>query len=75
MPPTTPASLFPHQREAVDAARKTLAQSSRATAVMPCGTGKTRVGAEVAHHLEAAGEGHRLGRFLQIIGSLVDVCR
>lgn len=52
--------LFPHQREAVDATCKVLADTSRTTGVLPCGTGKTRVGAEVAHQVAAAGRGQRL---------------
>ncbi|MEV0934290.1 Helicase associated domain protein [Streptomyces phaeochromogenes] len=52
--------LFPHQNEAVDATCKVLANTSRTTGVLPCGTGKTRVGAEVAHRIAAAGQGQRL---------------
>ncbi|MGW0883261.1 Helicase associated domain protein [Streptomyces sp. NPDC002671] len=53
-------ALFPHQSEAADAACKVLSATSRATGVLPCGTGKTRVGAEVAHRVAAAGQGQRL---------------
>ncbi|WP_405824350.1 DEAD/DEAH box helicase family protein [Streptomyces sp. NBC_00838] len=58
--PRTPPSLFPHQREAVDVLTKCLTQSARVTAVMACGTGKTRVGAEVAGRIAKTGSGHRL---------------
>ncbi|MCX4681480.1 Helicase associated domain protein [Streptomyces sp. NBC_01433] len=44
----TPPPLWPHQREAVAAATAELAIASRATVVMACGTGKTRVESEVA---------------------------
>jgi superfamily II DNA or RNA helicase len=53
-------SLRPHQWEAVEALCKTLAEAERATAVMACGTGKTRVGAEVAHLLARSGTGRAL---------------
>ncbi|MGI5457617.1 Helicase associated domain protein [Streptomyces sp. CA-249302] len=52
--------LFLHQQEAVDVLVKTLIDSSRVTAVMACGTGKTRVGAEVAGRVGEAGSRHRL---------------
>lgn len=52
--------LFPHQLEATDQAIKVLASSPRATVVLPCGTGKTLVGAEVAHRIAAAGRSRRL---------------
>ncbi|MGW4490415.1 Helicase associated domain protein [Streptomyces sp. NPDC004376] len=55
-----PPPLFAHQQEAVDALSKTLIDSSRCTAVMACGTGKTRVGAAVAGLVAAAGSRHRL---------------
>ncbi|MFJ9151762.1 DEAD/DEAH box helicase family protein [Streptomyces sp. NPDC102270] len=51
--------LFPHQSEAADAACKVLSATSRTTAVLPCGTGKTRVGAEVAHRIATAGHNQR----------------
>ncbi|MER6334016.1 Helicase associated domain protein [Streptomyces sp. NPDC001034] len=53
-------SLFPHQQEAVDILVKALNDSSRVTAVMACGTGKTRVGAEVAGQVAETGSRHRL---------------
>ncbi|KPI25041.1 type III restriction protein res subunit [Actinobacteria bacterium OV320] len=56
----TPPPLFPHQQEAVDVLAKTLIDSSRVTAVMACGTGKTRVGAEVAGQVAEIGSRHRL---------------
>jgi superfamily II DNA or RNA helicase len=40
--------LWPHQAEAVDAAVRTLALHPRTTIVAACGSGKTRVGGEVA---------------------------
>jgi superfamily II DNA or RNA helicase len=48
------AQPWPHQRDAVDAAAKTLAHGARATVVAACGSGKTRIGAEVAGRLVPA---------------------
>lgn len=45
---TTPK---PHQTEALRAAAAELATADRATIVMPCGTGKTLVGAMIASEL------------------------
>ncbi|MFD4554887.1 Helicase associated domain protein [Streptomyces sp. NPDC058469] len=56
----TPPPLFAHQQEAADALTKGLIDSSRVTAVMACGTGKTRVGAEVAGLVADAGAQRRL---------------
>ncbi len=44
----------------MEALLKSLTDSSRATAVMACGTGKTRVGAEVAGRIAEAGSRYRL---------------
>ncbi|MFF9076115.1 Helicase associated domain protein [Streptomyces sp. NPDC014872] len=49
-----PPPLWPHQSEAVEAATAELAAASRATVVMACGTGKTRVESEVADALSPA---------------------
>ncbi|MFJ6140718.1 Helicase associated domain protein [Kitasatospora sp. NPDC092286] len=53
--PRPPAAqpLWPHQRDAVDAVCAHLADEERAVLHMACGTGKTRVGAEVAAHVSA----------------------
>ncbi|ELP66194.1 Helicase associated domain protein [Streptomyces sp. WI04-05B] len=59
-PLKTPAPLFAHQQEAVETLSKSLVDSSRVTAVMACGTGKTRVGAEVAGRVADAGSQRRL---------------
>ncbi|AZP17833.1 DEAD/DEAH box helicase [Streptomyces aquilus] len=56
----TPPPLFPHQQEAVDVLAKSLIDYGRVTAVMACGTGKTRVGAEVAGQIAETGSRHRL---------------
>ncbi|MFD9871746.1 DEAD/DEAH box helicase family protein [Streptomyces niveus] len=58
--PKAPPPLFPHQQEAADVLTKQLTESARVTAVMACGTGKTRVGAEVAGRIAETGSGHRL---------------
>ncbi|MEW1551597.1 helicase associated domain-containing protein [Streptomyces tsukubensis] len=42
------AALWPHQQDAVVAITRRLRTEERVTAVMACGTGKTRVGAAVA---------------------------
>ncbi|MER6913339.1 Helicase associated domain protein [Streptomyces sp. NPDC000594] len=42
------AALWPHQQDAVAAITRALRMEERVTAVMACGTGKTRVGAAVA---------------------------
>lgn len=55
MAPADRPPLWPHQREAVEAAVTTLAGWGRATVVAACGTGKTRVGAEVAASVAAQG--------------------
>ncbi|MEU7195647.1 Helicase associated domain protein [Streptomyces xinghaiensis] len=52
--------LWPHQREAVEAAVAELRVADRTTVVMACGTGKTRVAGETALRLA----GHGPGRFL-----------
>ncbi|WP_420036136.1 Helicase associated domain protein [Streptomyces sp. cg28] len=43
--------LWPHQREAIDAALHTMAGTGRTTVVLPCGTGKTRVGSEIGQQV------------------------
>ncbi|MYR56096.1 DEAD/DEAH box helicase family protein [Streptomyces sp. SID625] len=53
-------NLLPHQQEATEALSKSLSDLSRVTAVMACGTGKTRVGGEVAGRVGDAGSKHRL---------------
>ncbi|MFI1013042.1 Helicase associated domain protein [Streptomyces sp. NPDC020965] len=53
-------TLFPHQREAADAVDKTLQTENRATLVMPCGTGKTRVAGEAALRVAQAGAGRAM---------------
>ncbi|MGV9383602.1 Helicase associated domain protein [Nonomuraea sp. NPDC003707] len=47
--------LRPHQLEAVEHALKAFADGDRATQVLSCGTGKTRIGAAVAAALAANG--------------------
>jgi predicted helicase len=41
-------NLWPYQSEAIELACKTLAAGGRATEVMACGTGKSRIGARAA---------------------------
>ncbi|WP_274036441.1 DEAD/DEAH box helicase [Streptomyces sp. MMBL 11-1] len=58
-PPAPSASrpLWPHQRDAVNDAVGELKVADRATVVMACGTGKTRVAAETALRLAGARSG------------------
>ncbi|WP_170223013.1 DEAD/DEAH box helicase [Nonomuraea turkmeniaca] len=57
LPPLTPWAdrLRPHQLEAVEQALKAFADGDRATQVLSCGTGKTRIGAVVAATLAPTG--------------------
>ena len=48
--------LWPHQLAAIEAAATHLASGARCQVVMACGTGKTRVGAEVSRRLAAGGK-------------------
>lgn len=48
--------LWPHQRQAVRAAAAQLEYGGRGLIVMACGTGKTRVGAEVSRRVAPAGK-------------------
>lgn len=48
---TRGGALWPHQRDAVDAALKTLTEHARASVIAACGSGKTRIGAEIAAHV------------------------
>jgi superfamily II DNA or RNA helicase len=50
-------TLWPHQEQAVDAVLGEIAQGGRVLAVAACGTGKTRIGAEVSRRL---GPGQRM---------------
>ncbi|MFJ9580743.1 Helicase associated domain protein [Streptomyces sp. NPDC101191] len=45
MPTTSRAALWPHQQEAVEALAAAFDKAERATAVLACGTGKTRISA------------------------------
>ncbi|WP_431929930.1 methyltransferase, FxLD system [Nonomuraea jabiensis] len=54
-PETWTDRLRPHQLEAVAQARKAFAAGDRATQVLSCGAGKTRIGAAVAATLTANG--------------------
>jgi superfamily II DNA or RNA helicase len=54
----TGRELWPHQRDAADAAVKTLNDTARATVVAACGSGKTAIGAQVA--AEVVPDGGRL---------------
>ncbi|WP_181871669.1 DEAD/DEAH box helicase [Sphaerisporangium album] len=44
-------TLWPHQQDAVDAVLNEIAPGGRALAVLACGTGKTRIGAEVSRRI------------------------
>ncbi|MFJ3673575.1 Helicase associated domain protein [Streptomyces sp. NPDC090106] len=47
--------LWPHQRDAIEAVVGAAQHHARTTVVMPCGTGKTRVGSEVCQALAPGG--------------------
>ncbi|WP_037622853.1 DEAD/DEAH box helicase [Streptomyces aureus] len=53
--PTPPLVLRPHQKEAVDAAVRTLTQHSRASVIAACGTGKTLIAARTASRIAPRG--------------------
>ncbi|MGQ4487606.1 Helicase associated domain protein [Streptomyces sp. SAS_281] len=64
MSTTTRPALWPHQREAVDALMTAFEKAERATAVMACGTGKTRTAAAC---VRALGERQKVGRVLIVV--------
>nr|WSX75829.1 Helicase associated domain protein [Streptomyces sp. NBC_00899] len=70
--------MWDHQREAVAASTAELASAPRATAVMACGTGKTRVGAETAKAVAPTGPVlimvPTLDLLAQTLGEWVDIC-
>lgn len=49
------SGLWPHQEEAIELACKTLGDGGRATEILACGTGKTRIGAHIAAVLASGG--------------------
>ncbi|MEU7028916.1 Helicase associated domain protein [Streptomyces sp. NPDC046275] len=53
MPNPIRAALWPHQQEAVDALAAAFEKSERATAILACGTGKTRISAATVQVLAA----------------------
>jgi predicted helicase len=63
--------MWPHQREAVETACKVLAEGGRATQVLSCGTGKTRIGAHVATALAAHGRRLVLAPTVMLLAQLL----
>lgn len=61
---TTRPALWPHQQEAVDALAAAFNTAERATAVMACGTGKTRT---AAASVRALGERSNVTRVLIVV--------
>ncbi|MFD8727700.1 Helicase associated domain protein [Streptomyces sp. NPDC059611] len=55
--PVASPPLWPHQQNAVDDATSELSTADRATVVMACGTGKTRVAGETALRLAGTQDG------------------
>ncbi|MEU5874123.1 Helicase associated domain protein [Glycomyces sp. NPDC047369] len=69
------AALWPHQVEAVRAVESALAAGGRATVVMACGTGKTRVAAEAVRCLADAGRALVLVPTRELLYQTVDAHR
>ncbi|MEU9337965.1 Helicase associated domain protein [Streptomyces sp. NPDC048290] len=60
MSETPRAALWPHQQEAVEALTAAFATAERATAVLACGTGKTRIAAASVDALTGRSEAARV---------------
>lgn len=68
--------LWPHQREAIDAAlRNGIGGTGRATVVLPCGTGKTRVGSEIAQQTAPAGRVLIVEPTIELVGQTLHAWR
>ncbi|OKI09358.1 hypothetical protein A6A06_01200 [Streptomyces sp. CB02923] len=68
-------ALWPHQREAVTAVTDTLSRAERTTAVMACGTGKTRVGIEAAQDIAPAGRVLTVVPSIELVGQTLHAWR
>ncbi|MFF3277275.1 DEAD/DEAH box helicase family protein [Streptomyces chrestomyceticus] len=67
--------LWPHQREAVAAVTDTMSRTERTTAVMACGTGKTRVGIEIAQHIAPTGRVLTVVPTIELVGQTLHAWR
>jgi superfamily II DNA or RNA helicase len=77
---TTPGvsapALWPHQREAIDAVVHTgLAGGTRTTVVLPCGTGKTRVGSEIGQQIAPGGRVLIVEPTIELVGQTLHAWR
>jgi superfamily II DNA or RNA helicase len=69
-------ALWPHQREAIDAALRTgMAGTGRATVVLPCGTGKTRVGSEIGQQAAPGGRVLVVEPTIELVGQTLHAWR
>ncbi|MFI1408928.1 Helicase associated domain protein [Streptomyces sp. NPDC020707] len=69
-------ALWPHQREAIDAVLHTgLAEGARSTVVLPCGTGKTRVGSEIGQQLAPGGRVLVVEPTIELVGQTLHAWR
>jgi superfamily II DNA or RNA helicase len=69
-------ALWPHQREAIDAALRTVrAGKPRTTVVLPCGTGKTRVGSEISQQIAAGGRVLIVEPTIELVGQTLHAWR
>jgi superfamily II DNA or RNA helicase len=69
-------ALWPHQREAIDAALRTSrAGSARTTVVLPCGTGKTRVGSEIGQRTAPVGRVLIVEPTIELVGQTLHAWR
>ncbi|MEU7148654.1 Helicase associated domain protein [Streptomyces sp. NPDC045456] len=68
-------ALWPHQREAVTSVTDTLSRTERTTAVMACGTGKTRVGIEIAQNIAPTGRVLTVVPSIELVGQTLHAYR
>ncbi|MFH8407593.1 Helicase associated domain protein [Streptomyces sp. NPDC018019] len=68
-------ALWPHQREAVTTVTDTLSRTERTTAVMACGTGKTRVGIEIAQNIAPTGRVLTVVPSIELVGQTLHAYR
>ncbi|MGW3974639.1 Helicase associated domain protein [Streptomyces ardesiacus] len=73
---TSAPTLWLRQREAIDAVMRTgRAGSTRATVVLPCGTGKTRVGSEISQRIAPGGRVLIVEPTIELVGQTLRAWR